>query len=48
MLVVVGVDANDPLFPLAFAIVEGENNGSWGWFMVVGVTCFTAQSVQAG
>lgn len=28
----VGVDANDQLFPLAFAIVEG-NNDSWGWFM---------------
>lgn len=33
MLVAVGVDANDQLFPLAFAIVEGENNDSWGWFM---------------
>lgn len=33
MLVVVGVDANDQLFPLAFTIVEGENNDSSGWFM---------------
>lgn len=28
-VVVVGVDANDQLFPLAFAIMEGENNDSW-------------------
>lgn len=28
MLVVVGVDANLQLFPLAFAIVEGKSNGN--------------------
>lgn len=33
MLVAVGVDANDLSFLLASAIVEGENNDSWGWFM---------------
>lgn len=33
MLVAVGVDANNQLFSLAFAIVEGENNNSWGLFM---------------
>lgn len=33
MLVTVGVDRNDQLFLLAFAIVEGENNNSWRWFM---------------
>lgn len=33
MLVAVGIDANDQLFSLAFAIVERENNDSWGWFM---------------
>lgn len=27
------IDTNEQLFPLAFAIVEGENNESWGWFM---------------
>lgn len=33
MLLAVGVDGNDQLFPLTFAIVEGENNDSWRWFM---------------
>ncbi|CAM8983589.1 unnamed protein product [Rhodiola kirilowii] len=27
------LDANNQLLPLAFALVESENNGSWGWFM---------------
>lgn len=27
------VDANDQLFPLAFAIVEGENNNYCTWVM---------------
>lgn len=30
ILVAVGVDVNDQLFPLAFAILEGEINDSWG------------------
>lgn len=29
MLVAIGVDVNDKLYPLAFTIVEGENNDSW-------------------
>lgn len=33
MLVAVGVDVNNQLIPLAFVIVEDENNGSWAWFM---------------
>lgn len=33
MLVTFVDDANDQLFPLAFTIVEGKNNGRWGWFM---------------
>ncbi|XP_027082558.1 uncharacterized protein [Coffea arabica] len=33
MLIAVSADANNQLFPLAFSIVEGENNDSWGWFM---------------
>ncbi|XP_021735162.1 uncharacterized protein LOC110701861 [Chenopodium quinoa] len=28
-----GTDANFQLFPIAFAVVEGENNDSWSWFM---------------
>lgn len=33
MLVVVGVDTNDQLFPIAFIIVEDKNNESYGWFI---------------
>ena len=28
-----GCDENNQLFPLAFAITEGENTDSWGWFL---------------
>ena len=28
-----GCDRNNQLFPLAFAITEGENTDSWGWFL---------------
>ncbi|XP_057247429.1 uncharacterized protein LOC130589845 [Beta vulgaris subsp. vulgaris] len=30
---VVGRDANDKMYPVAWAIVEGENNSSWSWFL---------------
>ncbi|XP_021741484.1 uncharacterized protein LOC110707748 [Chenopodium quinoa] len=33
LLIAMGTDANFQLFPLAFAVVEGENNDSWSWFM---------------
>ncbi|XP_074266184.1 uncharacterized protein LOC141588651 [Silene latifolia] len=33
LLIGMGTDANNQLFPLAFAIVEGENGSSWSWFM---------------
>lgn len=33
MLVTVGFGTNDHLFSFAFAIVEGENNDSYGWLM---------------
>ncbi|KAE8679069.1 hypothetical protein F3Y22_tig00111402pilonHSYRG00764 [Hibiscus syriacus] len=29
----VGVDANDSIYPLAFAVVESENQSSWFWFL---------------
>jgi hypothetical protein len=32
MLIAIGIDADHQLVPLAFAIVE-ENNNSWGWFL---------------
>ncbi|XP_074315450.1 uncharacterized protein LOC141651648 [Silene latifolia] len=33
MLIAMGVDANEQLFPLAFAIVEKENYENWSWFL---------------
>jgi transposase-like protein len=35
MLIVVGIDADHQLVPLAFAIVEKENTSSWGWFLLL-------------
>jgi hypothetical protein len=39
------VDPEDQIVPMAFALVEGENNKSWSWFMwhlhvhVLGPSC---------
>jgi hypothetical protein len=33
MLIAIGINVDCQLMPLAFAIVEKENNGSWGWFL---------------
>ncbi|XP_022030248.1 uncharacterized protein LOC110931151 [Helianthus annuus] len=33
LLTAVGRDANDQMYPLAWAVVDGENNDSWEWFM---------------
>jgi hypothetical protein len=33
MLITIGIDANRQLVPLALAIMDKENNGSWGWFL---------------
>lgn len=33
LLTAVGVDANDGIFPLAYAIAEGETKDSWIWFL---------------
>ncbi|XP_021990818.1 uncharacterized protein LOC110887548 [Helianthus annuus] len=33
LLTAVGSDANDQMYPLAWAVVEGENNDSWEWLM---------------
>ncbi|XP_076920387.1 uncharacterized protein LOC143581504 [Bidens hawaiensis] len=33
LLAAIGRDANDQMYPVAWAIVEGENNDSWDWFM---------------
>ena len=33
LLVAMGCDGNNQLFPLAFAITKGKNIDSWGWFL---------------
>ncbi|KAL9680528.1 hypothetical protein QQ045_018408 [Rhodiola kirilowii] len=33
LLVAIGLDANNHILPLAFALVESENTSSWKWFM---------------
>ncbi|XP_048491353.1 uncharacterized protein LOC125492686 [Beta vulgaris subsp. vulgaris] len=32
LLSAVGRDINDQMYPIAWAVVEGENNSSWEWF----------------
>ena len=33
LLIAIGCDRNNHLFPMAFAITECENIDSWGWFL---------------
>ena len=33
LIIVIGCDGNNQLFPLAFAITKGENFDSWGWLL---------------
>ncbi|KAL6345799.1 hypothetical protein AAG906_017551 [Vitis piasezkii] len=33
LMIAMGCDGNNQLFPLAFALTEGENVDSWGWFL---------------
>lgn len=35
LLIAISMDANDNIFPLAFAIVEEESVDSWSWFLTV-------------
>ncbi|XP_074314902.1 uncharacterized protein LOC141651076 [Silene latifolia] len=37
-----GVDANDQLYPLAFAIVEKETTDTWSWFLAC-IRCLVTQ-----
>jgi hypothetical protein len=32
-MIVVGMTTENQLMPLAFVLVEGENNESWSWFL---------------
>lgn len=33
LLTAIGIDGNEGIFPLAYAVVEGENKDSWFWFL---------------
>jgi hypothetical protein len=33
LLCAVGRDGNNQMFPIAWAVVEAENNSSWSWFL---------------
>ena len=33
LLTAIGMDPNDCIFPVAFAVVEVENTSSWKWFL---------------
>ena len=33
LLIAISCDVNNKLVPLAFALVEKEDNDSWGWFL---------------
>ncbi|CAN1134946.1 hypothetical protein LINPERHAP2_LOCUS8579 [Linum perenne] len=35
ILTAVGKDGNNQMFPIAWAVVEGENRDSWGWFITI-------------
>jgi len=34
-LTAVGIDGNDNIYPIAFAIVEGELKETWKWFLTL-------------
>ena len=42
LLIAMGCDRNNQLFPLAFVITEAENIDSWGWFL----TCIRNRVIQ--
>ena len=33
LLITMATDANNKIYPLAFAIVESESTETWGWFL---------------
>jgi hypothetical protein len=35
LMVDVGMTVENQLLPLVFALVEGENNESWKWFLIL-------------
>ncbi|CAA7045255.1 unnamed protein product [Microthlaspi erraticum] len=47
LLVAAGQDANFQIFPLAYAVVDAENDDSWNWFFSKLKTCFTDEYPMA-
>lgn len=41
LLAAIGVDANDGMYPINWAVVEAENTESWTWFLQ-----FLCQDIQ--
>ena len=35
LLAAIGIDSNNSLFPVAYAVVEKENTQTWTWFMLL-------------
>ncbi|XP_077230119.1 uncharacterized protein LOC143863317 [Tasmannia lanceolata] len=35
LLIAIGIDGNNGLYPLAFGVVETENEDSWQWFLIL-------------
>ena len=35
LMMAAAVDPEDQIVPMAFALVEGENNESWSWFILL-------------
>ena len=33
LLAAIGMDGNNQMFPIAWAVIEDENNDSWEWFL---------------
>ncbi|KAK8656454.1 hypothetical protein V6N13_098404 [Hibiscus sabdariffa] len=33
LLTAVGIDADDSIYPISFAVVESENQSYWCWFL---------------
>ncbi|CAL2257716.1 unnamed protein product [Prunus armeniaca] len=51
LLSIVGIDANNGMFPIAFAVVETESKDTWTWFLEiffndVGVRGVEAQNIH--
>ncbi|KAL2471215.1 Uncharacterized protein Adt_39351 [Abeliophyllum distichum] len=48
MLTAVGIDANNRMYPLAYAVVESENSSIWKWFLDIYLMMWELVTVMAG